>query len=117
MRSVRYTRVVSVLRWPSYLLKNIPPELRAEIEREAGVDTLSDTIRAILCAHYSLDCDPVQTRNRFARINGTDTMILRLQPELFAEIRRDATAREESTRTVIIEALEAHYVTEEGNDR
>ena len=100
---------MSVLRWPSYLLKNIPPELRAEIEREAGPDTLSDTIRAILCAHYSLDCDPVQTRNRFARINGTDTMILRLQPELFEAIRWDADERGESVRTVIIQALERHY--------
>ena len=95
--------------WPTYLLKNIPPEIRSQIEHEAGLGAMSEVIRRILCAHYSLDCDPVQTRNRFARINGTDTMILRLQPELFQEIRRDAGKRGESTRTVIIQALERHY--------
>jgi EAL domain-containing protein (putative c-di-GMP-specific phosphodiesterase class I) len=100
---------VTVLRWPSYLLKNIPPELRAEIEREAGPRSLAETIRAILCAHFSLDCDQVASRNRFAKINGTETMILRLQPELFREIRREAEQRSVPTRTVIIEVLEKHF--------
>ena len=97
--------------WPTYLLKNIPSKMRSQIEHEAGAGAMSEVIRRILCAHYSLDCDPVLTRNKFLRVNGTETMVLRLQPELFKEIRKEARRRQKPTRTIIIEALENHYVT------
>ena len=95
--------------WPTYLLKNIPPEIRSHIEHEAGAGAMSEVIRRILCSHYSLDCEPVLTRNKFLRVNGTETMVLRLQPELWKVIKRDAKKRKRPTRAVIIEALELHY--------
>ena len=95
--------------WPTYLLKNIPREVREGIELEAGSGAMAEVVRGILCAHYSLDCDPVLTRNKFLKVNGTETMILRLQPALFKEIRKEARRRKIPTRSVIIEALESHY--------
>ena len=95
--------------WPTYLLKQIPPEVRKGIEAEAGAGSMIEVVRSILCDHFGLDCEPVLMRNRFLTINGTETMVLRLQPELFKEIRKEAWRRKVPTRTVIIEALEAHY--------
>ena len=95
--------------WPTYLLKNIPPEIRSQIEDEAGAGAMSEVIRRILCAHYSLDCEPVLTRNKFLKVDGTETMVLRLQPELWKAIKRDAKRRKIPTRSVIIEALKLHY--------
>ena len=70
---------------------------------------MAEVIRSILCEHYGLDCEPVIARNKFLKINGTDTMVLRLQPELWSAIKRDASKRDIPHRSVIIEALEAHY--------
>jgi hypothetical protein len=95
--------------WPTYLLKSIPREIRQGIEREAGAGSMAEVIRGILCEYYSLDCEPVIARNKFLKINGTETMVLRLQPELWEEIKRDAKRRRVPHRSVIIEALEMHY--------
>ena len=95
--------------WPTYLLKSIPRDIREGIEREAGAGSMAEVIRSILCEHYGLDCEPVIARNKFLKINGTDTMVLRLQPELWSAIRKDAGKRDVPHRAVIIEALEAHY--------
>jgi len=102
--------VMSVLRdWPTYLLKNIPLQIRQGIERDAGDDSMAEVIRGILCEHYALDCEPVVARNKFLRVNGTDTMVLRLQPELWEKIKADALTARTTHRAVILEALEAHY--------
>ena len=95
--------------WPTYLLKNIPAEVRRGIEEDAGAGSMSEVIRGILCAHYELDCEPVLTRNKFLKVDGTETMVLRLQPELWKAIRREGKRRKIPTRSVIIEALELHY--------
>ena len=101
---------MSVLRdWPTYLLKNIPLQIRQGIERDAGDDSMAEVIRGILCEHYALDCEPVVARNKFLRVNGTDTMVLRLQPELWEKIKADALTARTTHRAVILEALEAHY--------
>jgi EAL domain-containing protein (putative c-di-GMP-specific phosphodiesterase class I) len=95
--------------WPTYLLRNIPPEVRKAIERDESEGSMQEVMRQILCSHYSLDCENVLTRNKFLKVNGTPTMVLRLQPELFQAIRLDAQRRKVPARTVIIEALERHY--------
>ena len=102
---------MSVLRdWPTYLLKNIPLHIRAGIEHDAGfTESMAEVIRGILCEHYGLDCEPVVARNKFLRVNGTDTMVLRLQPELWEKIKADALTARTTHRAVILEALEAHY--------
>jgi len=100
--------------WPTYLLKNIPRDIRAGIEEEAGAGSMAEVVRGILCEHYGLDCRKVVARNRFIAVNGTETMLLRLQPELWEEIKKEAKRRGTKKRpfpirSVIIEALEAHY--------
>lgn len=107
-----YTASVSVLSdWPTYLLKNIPPEVRTGIEQDEHLEgSMAEVIRRILCAHYDLDCEFVVARNKFIRVAGTDTMVLRLQPELWKQIKWESKRREVTTRTVIIDALEAHYL-------
>jgi hypothetical protein len=101
---------VSVLRdWPTYLLKSIPRDIREGIEQEAGTGSMAEVIRSILCEHYGLDCEPVIARNKFLKINGTETMVLRLQPELWSAIKRDAKKQHRPHRSVIIEALADHY--------
>ena len=95
--------------WPTYLLKNIPRDIRAGIEEEAGEGSMAEVIRSILCEHYGLDCEPVIARNKFPKINGTEMMVLRLQPELWSAIKQDASARNIPHRSVIIEALQERY--------
>ena len=95
--------------WPTYLLKNIPLKIREGIEREAGSGSMSEVIRRILCARYGFDCEPVRMRGRAMIVDGTETMHLRLQPELWKAIRQDSKKRKVPHRTIIIEALESHY--------
>lgn len=101
---------VSVLGdWPTYLLKSIPPDVRKGIEQEAGTGSMAEVIRSILCEHFDMDCEPVIARNKFLKINGTETMLLRLQPELWSAIQREARRRNIPHRSVIVEALADHY--------
>ena len=82
-----------VREWPTYLLRDIPEATRAALEEDAELNgvSLAETMREILCAHYALDCEPVETFGRPpAYTVGTDTMILRVQPELFKAIKEDA---------------------------
>lgn len=99
--------------WPSYLLQRIPPQLRTAIEEDAGQNSMAEVIRAILCAHYSLDCEPpeyeLQPGSIPERIPGHDRMLVRVQPELFEAIKQHSDESGETMRTVILDILEAHY--------
>ena len=95
--------------WSRFLLRNIDPDLLSRLIKDAKAEgrSLSDYIRAVLCDHYLMDCPPsaAPTRLEF----GATTLLLRLQPELFTEIRADADSRKMSMRLVIFEILEARY--------
>ena len=104
---------MSVKTWPTYLLRDIPDHLRAQIEEDADLDgrAMIEIIRDILCGHYDLDCPPVDSRPP-APEEGTTTMVLRLQPELWEAIKADA-GRDEmtygATKRVVLGILENHY--------
>ena len=106
---------MSVRDWPTYLLRDIPPGTRLALEIEAGAEDRSmiEIIREILCAHYELDCEPVLATARPPKPKpSTDTMILRLQPELWQAIRQEADQQESrygATDRIIHAILAAHY--------
>lgn len=104
---------MSVRRWPSYLITRLPDALREAIEADAeeSYTSMSEVMRQILCAHYELRCESV---DRFGgpKPQGSDRFVLRVQPELFRAIKRDAEKSGTVMRTLMIDVLEAHYATE-----
>ena len=106
---------MSVRSWPTYLLRDIPETTRAAIEVDAELDGVSmiEVVRAILCAHYELDCPPVETLARHGEfIPGTGTMVLRLPPELFDAINEEfhqAGSAYGAKRKIVLDILTAHY--------
>lgn len=118
---MRYTsqRMTSVRKWPQISLMRaggIPTTLRAQISAEAQSSqrSVADTIRTILCDHYKLDCPPRGGEFGYdnVRDQGSEKMVLRVQPELFDEIKKDATASGKVVRELILEVLQAHYEEE-----
>lgn len=87
---------MSVRSWPTYLLRDIPEATRTALEEDAEREerSLIEIIREILCSHYGLDCEPVTAAGRSKFTDGTNTMLLRLQPELWEAIRRDIAAED-----------------------
>lgn len=105
---------MSVRSWPTYLLRDIPEATRTALEEDAALDgrSLIEIIRSILCQHYGLDCDPVIATGRAKFQDGTDTMLLRLQPELWEAIKEDIAAQETpygAPHRIIHGILAAHY--------
>ena len=117
---------MSVRSWPTYLLNGIPPEVRAAIEEDAELDgvSLAEVMRGILCAHYGLNCETVDTFSKPPKPNrGTTTMVLRVHPELFAAIKEDAGQAGSSYGTAyggmrkrIIEILSDFYSSRNGKE-
>jgi hypothetical protein len=107
---------MSVREWPTYLLRDIPEDIRARIEKDAssGYGTsMIEVVREILCSHYELDCEAVETSGPPPPpIKGTDTMLLRVQPALFSAIKKDAEQLSSpygATRKIVLQILTAHY--------
>jgi len=105
---------MSVRSWPTYLLRDIPDEIRAAIEADAETEerSMAEIIREILCGHYELNCDPVEAFGPAPKLPGTNTMVLRVQPEVFSAVKADAARMESqygAMRKVIFSILKAHY--------
>lgn len=101
---------MTVTDWPSYLLTNIPPDLRMALSAQAERDdtSVSDTIRAILCQHYSLECPPVSHGYQAGRDTHSPNRLLRVQPALFKAVKRDAKRQRHTMRHIILSILEEH---------
>jgi hypothetical protein len=99
--------------WPTYLLTDIPEDVRAAISQEAAELDLSvaEVVRRILCARYEMECEPVARTSRQPDL-GARTFLLRVHPDLFDAIKQDAAEREVTMKAVIMEALRAHYPQE-----
>lgn len=101
--------------WPTYLLRDIPEATRAALEEDAAREERSmiEILREILCGHYELDCEPVISTARPPKPKpATDTMMLRLQPELWQAIRAEADQQESrygATNRIIHGILADHY--------
>lgn len=98
-----------------FLLRDMGSELRERVEADAEErDTsLAEVVRSILCERYGLECQPIEGWGARAHLRGeTTTILLRLQPELFNRLKghsRRFTRNKRSMRSLVIEALEAHY--------
>ncbi len=98
--------------WPAYLVTRIPELVRSELSLEAQARNLSvqDVIRAILCAHARLKCPQASYGYEPLRDSGvSDTIHLRMQKKLKRALEREAARTNRPLRSVIIDALEAHY--------
>lgn len=101
---------MTVIGWPSYLLRGIPPQTRALLTAEARVRdvSLSDVIRQALCRRYGFECPPESTGYLPGRDSGNTVILLRLQPELYKEIKRETKNRYGAVRTLILQTLDQH---------
>jgi hypothetical protein len=97
--------------WPQYLLVNVPEDLRQAISTESRSELIavSDVVRTILCARYRLHCPPESYRYELGKDMGSRNMLLRLPPKLFRALDREAKKPGKTKRSIILEALEAHY--------
>jgi hypothetical protein len=95
---------------PSYLLNGIPAQLRQALAEEAQARDLSlaDTMRSILCSHYALDCPPRGSGYNRRRDEGSQQMLLRVSPDLFAAIKEEAAEADLTMRQIILNVLEAN---------
>ena len=75
---------MTVKDWPSYLLRGVPPDLRAQLSARAETDQLSlaDVIRQALCERYKMECEVVSYRYQPELDTGNDVIIIRVQPEV-----------------------------------
>lgn len=101
-----------VASWPTYLLKQIPPQERRLLSAEAAAQNVSvnDIIRFILCARYNLNCPRESYRYDPDRDQGATNLLLRLQPKLAKALDREA-AGGESKRAIILDAITTHYAS------
>ena len=101
---------MSVRKWPSYLITPLPETLRDAVEADAeeNGESMSEVMRQILCGHYRLRCESVE---RFGgpKPEGSDRFVLRMQPELFRALKRDAAKHHTTMKALVLETLSAHY--------
>ena len=97
--------------WSTYLLKRVPESLKADIRAEAAqyATSPSNVVRSILCDYFGLDCPPRRAYQSPPYKPEADTLFIRLQPELFAEIKAEATSRNTDQREVMLSILKSHY--------
>lgn len=71
---------------------------------------MQETIRGILCAHYDLECSPLRSSwPRDDARNGSQTILVRMHPELWVALKEDASETGESMQALTHAALAAHY--------
>lgn len=120
LHMLRKVRAGDILRgvsaaWNYFLLRSTGPELQKALRVEAQDKQLplAEVIRSALCEHYELECRPIKGVIRRDAWENVDTILLRLQPELFQAVKSDAAKTGESMRALILQALEARYLREE----
>ena len=103
-------------RKPYFLIRGMSPALRDALEADAQAAglPLQETVRRILCDHYDLDCSPINGMLRKDAWEGSPTILVKMQPELFSAIKQDAAETGESMQSLVHQALEGRYVTAGG---
>jgi hypothetical protein len=99
--------------WVIFIVRNLDRKLLRSIRRDATRNkcSLSESMRKILCDHYSLDCPPTGAPSRLE--HGSSTQCLRLHTALWQALKDDSAETGVSMQRLVHEALEARYVTEE----
>lgn len=105
---------MTVAEWPAYLIRGIPTDTRAAMTDRALRDdtSLADVVRQALCAHYQLDCDPKSFRYQQELDTGGDTILLRVQPDVWVLMKKETRAKYGAFRQVILQSLD-NYLEEE----
>ncbi len=102
--------ILNVARWPTYLLRNVPENLRSAIavEAEECDESIADVIRYVLCGRYKLHCPPASFHYNH---NGgsSETILLRLQPHLLRRLRIEAKDTHTTMRAVILKELDREF--------
>ena len=95
--------------WNYFLLRNVDPELRRRLSAEAKTEnrSLADLIRAIMCDHFELECEPSRAESKLK--HGASTLVVGLQPELHRAIKTESEESGETMRSIILDTLESHY--------
>ena len=98
---------MTVTEWPAYLLRSIPQHLREDMSARAAYDdiSLADVVRQALCHHYKLDCDPASFGYQAELDTGGETILVRLQPDLWAMMKKETRARYGAFRQLILQSL------------
>ncbi len=106
--------MTAVAKWPSYLLRQIPPKTRAALSARAQADdvSLADVVRQALCARYITDCDPASFGYQPDLDTNGDILLIRVQPDVWKKLKREAgasrttPARYGATKALILEAID-----------
>lgn len=97
---------------PSYLLTDIPDDLRAALSIVAAESNMSiqGIVLRSLYDHFSLDLPPKEDRRYVAWTDhGADRMVIRATPELFNAIKEEA-GDSMTMRQVILNVLTDGYL-------
>lgn len=104
---------MTVAEWPSYLLRAIPADTRAQLSARAEQDdvSLADVVRAALCRRYQLDCDPASFRYQAGLDTDNNELLIRVQPDVWRKLKKEAgltrttPAKYGATKRLVMEAL------------
>lgn len=101
---------MTVSDWPSYIIRGIPADTRALLSHrsEQGDVSLADVVRLALCHRYQLDCDPASFRYQAHLDSGNDTILVRIQPEVWAAMKKETRGRYGETKKLILESLNTY---------
>jgi uncharacterized protein (DUF1778 family) len=101
----------SVGKWPTYLLQGVPESERRWLSRAAAArnTSVADVVRSILCKRYRLVCPQQSTHYNAEKDTGSTTILLRLQPNLNAALKREAARKGRNRRRIILETIKSHY--------
>lgn len=97
--------------WPAYLLNGIPESERRSLSDSAAAQntSVSDVVRAILCRRYRLVCPQQSYYYDAEKDTGSTRLLLRLQPNLAAALKRESERKGKSRRRIILETITSHY--------
>lgn len=98
---------MTVAQWPAYLLRGVPADTREQMTARALRDdiSLADVVRQALCHHYQMDCDPASFGYQAQLDTGGDIILIRLQPDLWALMKKETRSRYGAFRQLILESL------------
>lgn len=99
---------MTVSEWPSYLVRAIPADTRQAMSDRAEQDdvSLADVVRQALCARYGMECDPASFSYQADLDGSNDFLLVRLQPDVWREVKRETKGRYGLTRRLILESLD-----------
>lgn len=85
---------------PSYLLTDIPDELRQAITEESLLSdrAIASLVRQALTEHFG-----IQAPRRYRTLGKR--MVIRADPELFAAIKGEAESKDQTMKQVILDIL------------